>query len=167
MANPGASLQSQPAQRRSPVAWSIATFFGAGFLRPAPGTWASAITAAAWFVVSRALAVRTDWVFTSLAALAVVLIGIPACTKVESESGRRDPGFAVIDEVAGQLIALIGVPPQWKYLLASFILFRGFDIFKPPPLRRLERLPGGFGIMLDDVAAGVYVLVLVQIWLRR
>jgi phosphatidylglycerophosphatase A len=111
--------------------------------------------------------VRTDWVFTSLAALAVVLIGIPACTKVESESGRRDPGFAVIDEVAGQLIALIGVPPQWKYLLASFILFRGFDIFKPPPLRRLERLPGGFGIMLDDVAAGVYVLVLVQIWLRR
>ena len=68
----------------------------------------------------------------------------------------------VIDEVAGQMIALIAVPLDWKYLLASFILFRSFDIVKPFPLRRLEQLPEGTGIMMDDVGAGLYALVLVH-----
>jgi phosphatidylglycerophosphatase A len=81
---------------------------------------------------------------------------------VARESGRKDPGFVVIDEVAGQMIALIAAPLDWKYLLASFILFRSFDIVKPFPLRRLERLPEGTGIMMDDVGAGLYALVLVQ-----
>jgi len=98
--------------------------------------------------------------------VAIVLLGIPPSTVVARESGINDPGFVVIDEVAGQMIAMIGVPLGWKYLLASFILFRGFDIVKPFPLRRLERLPGGTGIMMDDVGAGVYVLVLLQIWLH-
>jgi len=83
---------------------------------------------------------------------------------VARESGDNDPGFVVIDEVAGQMIALIAVPLDWKYLLAGFILFRSFDIVKPFPLRRLERLPGGTGIMLDDVGAGLYALVLLQLW---
>jgi phosphatidylglycerophosphatase A len=144
----------------------IATFFGAGFLRPGPGTWTSAITAALWFAAELAVDTKADWLGTAIAAAVITVIGIPACTRVEAESGKRDPGFAVIDEVAGQLIALIGVPAQWKYVLASFILFRGFDIFKPPPLRRLERLPGGAGIMLDDVGAGAYVVILIQVWLR-
>jgi phosphatidylglycerophosphatase A len=72
----------------------------------------------------------------------------------------------VIDEVAGQLVALIGVPLGWKYLLAGFILFRGFDIIKPFPLRRLEALPEGTGIMMDDVGAGLYALLLLQIWIH-
>ena len=96
----------------------------------------------------------------------ITLIGIPPSTVVARESGIKDPGFVVIDEVAGQMIALIGVPVHWKYLLAGFILFRSFDIVKPFPLRRLEALPGGTGIMMDDVGAGLYALVLLQIWLH-
>ena len=77
----------------------------------------------------------------------------------------------VIDEVAGQLIALITLPLSWKSLLAGFILFRAFDIVKPPPLRHLERIPAGAGIMLDDVGAGLYALVVARLlihlgWLR-
>jgi phosphatidylglycerophosphatase A len=98
-------------------------------------------------------------------AIAVTLFGIAPSTVVARESGSKDPGFVVIDEVAGQMIALIGVPPHWKYLLASLILFRVFDIVKPFPLRRLEKLPGGTGIMMDDVGAGLYALVLLQAYL--
>ena len=101
-----------------------------------------------------------------LTAVAVTLIGIPASTRVARESGIKDPGFVVIDEVAGQMIALIAVPAHWKYMLAGFILFRSFDIVKPFPLRRLEALPGGTGIMMDDVGAGLYALALLQIWLH-
>ena len=93
----------------------------------------------------------------ALAAL-ITLIGIPAATRVARASALKDPQFVVIDEVAGQLIALIGVPLSWKSLLAGFILFRAFDIIKPPPVRQLEALPEGAGIMLDDVAAGICTL---------
>jgi phosphatidylglycerophosphatase A len=65
----------------------------------------------------------------------------------------------VIDEVAGQALTLIAAPFAWKYALASFILFRGFDILKPPPVRSLERLPEGVGIMLDDLGAGAYAAI--------
>jgi phosphatidylglycerophosphatase A len=91
-------------------------------------------------------------------ALLVVLIGIPAATKVARGSGIKDPQFVVIDEVAGQLVALIALPFAWKSFLAAFILFRAFDIVKPPPVRQLEALPEGTGIVLDDVAAGLYAL---------
>jgi len=82
---------------------------------------------------------------------------------VAREANLKDPSQVVIDEVAGQLIALLAAPLNWKYLLASFILFRGFDIVKPPPVRQLERLPGGMGIMMDDVAAGFLALFLGQL----
>ena len=99
-------------------------------------------------------------------ALVVTLIGIPAATLVARSSGIKDPGFVVIDEVAGQLISLVAIPLAWKTFLAGFILFRAFDILKPPPVRQLERLPEGSGIMLDDVAAGIYALVVVQLLLH-
>jgi len=92
--------------------------------------------------------------------------GIPISGITARETRQRDPNFIVIDEVAGQWIALIAVPLRWQYALASFILFRGFDIFKPPPLRLLEKLPGGWGIMLDDVGAGLYALALMQLWIH-
>ena len=106
--------------------------------------------------------------FQTLIALAllVTVVGIPAATRVARDSATKDPQFVVIDEVAGQLIALIGVPLAWKTFLAGFILFRAFDIVKPPPVRQLERLPEGTGIMLDDVAAGIYALVVMQVLLR-
>jgi phosphatidylglycerophosphatase A len=100
-----------------------------------------------------------------LAAL-VVLVGIPAATKVARGCGTKDPQFVVIDEVAGQLIALIAVPLAWKSFLAGFILFRVFDILKPPPVRQLEAIPEGAGIVLDDVAAGFYALAVMHLFLH-
>ena len=96
-------------------------------------------------------------------AILATLIGIPAATQVSRVYGKKDPQFVVIDEVAGQLIALIAVPLAWKTFLASFILFRVFDIVKPPPARQLEKLPAGTGIVLDDIAAGIYALIVMQL----
>jgi phosphatidylglycerophosphatase A len=92
-------------------------------------------------------------------ALLALLIGIPAATIVERESEREDPGHVVLDEVCGQWIALAASPANWPHVLVALLLFRAFDIIKPWPARQLERLHGGAGIMLDDVAAGVYALL--------
>jgi phosphatidylglycerophosphatase A len=100
-----------------------------------------------------------------MAALAV-LVGIPAATAVSRAHASKDPQFVVIDEVAGQWITFLLAPVAWKTLLAGFILFRGFDIVKPPPVRQLERLPEGTGIVLDDVAAGIYALIVMQLLLH-
>ena len=89
------------------------------------------------------------------AALLATILGIPAATVVARESGRKDPSHVVIDEVAGQLVALIALSPTWRHALIALVLFRLFDITKPPPIRQLERLPAGAGIMLDDLAAGL------------
>jgi len=75
----------------------------------------------------------------------------------------KDPQFVVIDEVAGQWVTLLFSPVTWKTVLAGFILFRAFDIVKPPPVRQLERLPEGTGIVVDDVAAGIYALLALQL----
>jgi phosphatidylglycerophosphatase A len=151
---------------KSRVSWLIATFFGIGHLQPGSGTWASVVTVLFWWILSHYLA--ASWLIPAAVAISalVTFAGIPPSTVVARESGIKDPGFVVIDEVAGQMIALIGVPLHWKYLVAGFILFRSFDIVKPFPLRRLEALPGGIGIMMDDVGAGLYALALIQIWLH-
>ena len=159
-------LNWMPATSKSRVSWLIATFFGIGHVQPGSGTWAAAVTVLMWWAASHWIRSSELLIVASVAAGAVTLIGIPASSTVARESGVKDPGFVVIDEVAGQLIALLGVPLDWKYLLAGFILFRSFDILKPFPLRRLEKLPGGAGIMLDDVGAGLYALVLLQLWLH-
>jgi phosphatidylglycerophosphatase A len=103
--------------------------------------------------------------------VAATLIGIPAGTVVERENGQtggqRDPGFVVIDEVAGQWVALAIAPIDVGHALLGFALFRLFDIVKPWPVRQLERLQGGTGIMLDDLGAGVYgllVMLVVRMW---
>ena len=106
-------------------------------------------------------------VLTAGAAAAATLIGIPAATIVAREAGREDPGFVVIDEVAGQWIALIGVRPDLKHALFALVLFRLFDIWKPWPVRLLEKLPEGTGIMLDDVAAGALALLVGLLLGRR
>ena len=156
------SAPSSARPRRSRFSWLLATLFGIGFLKPGPGTWASAATVALWWLPARHASIADLWLYTALAAAVVTILGVPVCTVVAEESGIADPSFAVIDEVAGQLIALAAVPRQWQYVLGSFILFRGFDIFKPPPLRKLERIPGGGGIMLDDVGAGIYAFIVMQ-----
>jgi phosphatidylglycerophosphatase A len=144
----------------------IATFFGIGRLHPGPGTWGSAATVLLWAAAAHELppTLRTPLAIT--AAVFVILIGIPAATRVARASGGKDPQFVVIDEVAGQLIALIAVPLAWKTFLAGFILFRAFDIVKPPPVRQLEQLPEGTGIVLDDVAAGIFAFVAMHLLLH-
>jgi phosphatidylglycerophosphatase A len=119
-----------------------------------------------WWILARNAAENRLHLIAAITALIVTLIGIPASTRVARESGIKDPGFVVIDEVAGQMFPLILAPLRWKYLLLSLILFRCFDIFKPPPLRALERLPEGAGIMLDDVGAGLYSLAIVAAVLK-
>ncbi len=148
---------------RAPL-WAtlVATFFGIGYLRPGPGTWGSATTVLLWWLLAARIAAGGRPWGAILLALAAILAGIPAATRVARACGRKDPQFVVIDEVAGQLITLIASPIAWQSLLLGFILFRGFDIVKPWPLRRLERLPEGMGIVVDDVAAGLYGLAVMQ-----
>jgi phosphatidylglycerophosphatase A len=152
---------------RAPL-WAtvVATFFGIGHLRPGPGTWGSAATVLLWWLLGQRIAPTWQPWTAALLALAVVLVGIPAATQVARASGRKDPQFVVIDEVAGQLITLIAAPIAWQSLLLGFILFRAFDIVKPPPVRQLERLSEGVGIVVDDVAAGLYALAVMQIVLH-
>jgi phosphatidylglycerophosphatase A len=154
-----------PAEKKTLWAWLTATFFGAGLLKPGPGTYASIAALLLWLAATYALHLTTAAlaIATTLAAIAATLIGIPAATIVARESGRKDPGLVVIDEVAGQLFALILCPPDWPHAILALILFRLFDIFKPWPIRKLEALPAGTGIMLDDVAAGLLALACVQI----
>jgi phosphatidylglycerophosphatase A len=154
------------APRRAPL-WAtlVATFFGAGRLKPGPGTWGSLATVIIWALASSQIPAASR-VWTTIAAAAVVtLIGIPAATIVARASGVKDPQFVVIDEVAGQLVTLVAVPLAWKTFLAGLILFRVFDILKPFPIRRLERLPEGTGIVVDDLGAGLYALAVMHLLL--
>jgi phosphatidylglycerophosphatase A len=152
---------------RGPIgATLIATVFGIGRLHPGPGSWGSATTVLLWSAIAYSLPTSLRTPVLVAAAVLVTLIGIPAATQVARASASKDPQFVVIDEVAGQLIALIAVPLAWKTFLAGFILFRAFDILKPFPVRQLEKLPEGAGIVLDDVAAGFYALVVMQILLH-
>ena len=133
----------------------ISTWFGCGYAPKAPGT-AGSLAALAVGIGLHRYAAFTWWQFALLAALtlipAVWAAGVTART-----SGLKDPQFVVIDEVIGLWIALAGARwYNWKSYLAALALFRLFDIWKPPPVRQLEALPGGWGINLDDVMAGIY-----------
>jgi len=154
-----------PAEKKTLWAWTLGTFFGAGLLQPGPGTYGSIAALLLWYAAAHtfqpSFAVLAAG--TAIAAVAVTLVGVPASTIVARESGRKDPGMVVIDEAAGQLIALVAVRPDWPHAVISLLLFRIFDILKPPPVRQLERLPEGTGIMMDDVAAGLLALACAQI----
>jgi len=139
----------------------IATFFGTGEFPFAPGT-----------VASFAAALLYQWILFRLSApqFAVLigitfLVGVAAADVHARVLGSKDPHPVVIDEACGQWIACFLVPPAWGLTAAAFFLFRAFDIVKPFPIRRLERLPGGWGIMADDVLAGIFAGLLVHAYL--
>lgn len=170
--NPSSGHHSVVRPRAPLWAKLVATFCGAGLMHPGPGTWGSAATVVAWCVITRWTPVWAQPATAAMLALLMVAIGIPAATHMSRASGLKDPQFVVIDEVAGQLIAFIAVPVSWKSLVLGFILFRGFDIVKPWPIRWLERFPEGTGIVVDDVGAGLYALAVMQLvlhlgWLPR
>jgi phosphatidylglycerophosphatase A len=153
---------THPIRNENPTkwAWTIATFFGAGFGKPGPGTWGSVATVLIWAACALAFH-PTQYILSmalSTAILLAIALGVPAATIVARESGRKDPQIVVIDEVAGQAIALLFAPFDWRSALIALALFRLFDITKPFPVRRLENLPEGWGIVFDDVAAGLYAL---------
>ena len=154
--------------RRPAPLWAslVATFFGIGNLKPGPGTWGSAAAILIWAAVATATRTAIQPAVLALMAVIAIVIGIPAATRVARASGLKDPQHVVIDEVAGQWITMLFAPVSWKTLLAGFILFRAFDILKPPPVRQLERLPEGTGIVVDDVAAGLYAFLVMHLLLR-
>jgi len=148
------------------LALAISTF-GVGYLPLAPGTWGSLVAVGIFLGFTQ--------VFKGNALVAVVLVsivvvtfaGIWAASRTEALANRKDPSKVVVDEVAGQLISLFPLTlfTQWSIVavIISFILFRFFDIVKPYPARRLEALKGGFGIMCDDLIAGVYAAAITSI----
>lgn len=142
---------------RRAFALTCATAFGAGYAPVAPGTFGSALGLALWAVLPASLAAQA----TALAA--VVVIGSWSGTVAERHFGRSDPGQVVVDEVAGMLLTLFLVPVGWAGACLGFLLFRLSDIVKPYPANRLERLPGGVGIMADDLMAGVYANVALRL----
>jgi len=146
------------------LALAIATC-GVGYLPLAPGTFGSLVGVGIFWLL-----VRANPLVIIVAILAVSFVGIWAGSRVEQVSGRKDPGKVVVDEVAGQMIALFPLTlfARWSTgtVILSFILFRFFDIVKPYPANRLQDLDGGMGIMFDDLVAGVYGAVVVSIILR-
>jgi phosphatidylglycerophosphatase A len=138
-----------------------ATFFYVGHLPIAPGTWASLVTAALVYFI------RPYWqasFFIQLIVIAAIFLpGIPAAGHAEKHYKKKDPRYCVIDEVAGQMVSLLLVPHKIGLYAAAFLLFRFFDILKPPPIKQLEKAPDGIGIMIDDIAAGLYALVVLHL----
>jgi len=149
--------------RRGPLstlATVIATGFGSGYSPVAPGTAGSLVGLALfWAVHQLPLAGQVA------ATVLMFAIGVAAASHVARNLGVEDPGLVVADEVAGMWVSLLGLPLTGVTAVAGFVAFRVFDVFKPYPARDLERLPGGWGIMCDDVMAGIYANLLVRIGL--
>lgn len=162
------------------------TTWGVGYGPVAPGTWGSAVGVAIYAGVMwiETAAVRQSsaagptadhlfafhWALNSAALVGLCLLGIWAAGRSIPLLGNSDPSEAVVDEVMGQLVAFCFIPfgLGWPFMLAGFLLFRLFDIWKPYPVRTLEVLPGGLGICADDIVAGVYagicLSVIYAIW---
>ena len=162
-------------KRKPRISLAIATAFGLGYLPKAPGTFGSLLAVAVldlywspllnvrgpdlYFSYRDVYYVFGEPVFLIVLIVLVSAIGLVAAARVAAYTANKDPQIVVIDEVSGQLIAYLGIGtamPNWQYLLLGFILFRGFDIWKPFPARQAESLPGGWGIMADDWIAGIY-----------
>ena len=142
------------------IAKVITTFFGIGYFPVAPGTAATA----AGLVLAFALQ-GSVWAYAGV-TMGLLAVGVPLCTRVEKVLGQKDPGIIVLDEVAGVMVAMAGLPMGWAVAISVFFLFRAFDMFKIYPINRLEARPGGLGIMADDVMAGVYTNIIMHIALR-
>lgn len=160
--NRGGTLPS-----RAPL-WAdlVATACHVGHIKSGPGTWGAAIGVILWRLIEKAV----DGSGRDLAVFGIAVLlsvaGMKAATLVERATGVEDPPFVIVDEIVGQLFALIGAPLTWKAAVAGFLLFRLFDITKPFPLRRLESFPEGIGIVMDDIGAGLYSLVVLHLLLH-
>jgi len=136
------------------IARQVSSLFGVGFIPFMPGTFGSLVTLA----LSLPLAFTKSgfaWAVPATVLAASLLAGFPAVSRVLETSEDRDPKWVVVDESAGQSLAILMAPPAWWWYLGAFVLFRFFDILKPFPIRRLERLKGAWGVFADDLLAGI------------
>jgi phosphatidylglycerophosphatase A len=167
------------ARRRPLSALAVATALGLGYLPKAPGTFGSLggvfLTWLTWTILSRGSDQGSpieSFPFLILIGASIIVVsalGVWAAGRVAVHFQKKDPQIVVVDEVSGQMISYLGLAiaptfdPNWHYLLAGFILFRVFDIWKPFPVRRAESLPGGLGIMADDWMAGAYAALVLAL----
>ena len=163
----------------SRLGFALVTTFGLGYLRPASGTWGSMppVLLAALLIAFGAGPAESPWIYNGILAAVVVVFSL-ACIAMgdhaEARFLRKDPGNVVADETAGQALALLALPAAGVLtgpraaitLLVAFLAFRVMDILKPPPARGIQRAPGGWGILLDDLVAGAYAVILVQLGVR-
>jgi phosphatidylglycerophosphatase A len=133
------------------LAWVLSLWFGCGLVPYAPGT-AGTLGAIPLYGLVRPYGL----VPLAIAALVVSLVGVWSSSRVVRATGSKDPQFVCVDEVAGVLVTWLAAPEGWKGTLAGFVVFRIFDWLKPFPARALERLPGGLGVVCDDLAAGAW-----------
>lgn len=139
----------------------ISTFFGLGYFPVAPGT----ITSLVVILAYKFYLYQLNWPLYLLILFLLFLAGVYTSTKFSAESNKKDPRKIVIDEACGQLLVLFRMSEAWFPVLASFILFRVFDIVKPYPIKKVEALPAGWGIMMDDIVAAIYAGVIINLYL--
>jgi len=135
----------------------IASIFYIGYLPVAPGTLGSLAAVLLYYFICR------NTIMMSAVILVIIILGFVTSGRVEKIFGEKDPDEIVIDEFAGMLISLYRIPPVMGYVVAGFLLFRFFDIVKPKPISSLEKLNGSLGIMSDDIIAGVYTNIALQV----
>ena len=137
----------------------IATCFKVGYLPLAPGTWGSIFAILVWWVLLKDL----DLLIFGIVIILFFFIGIIVSNIIIDQNGDNDPSHIIIDELVGQWLALWMLPDGSFYIIVVFILFRFFDIIKPWPIRFMEQLPKGLGVMCDDLTAGLITLIIIQI----
>jgi phosphatidylglycerophosphatase A len=142
------------------VALAIATAGGAGYVPIAPGTAGTAVGLLLWWLLPQSPVLHIVLIVT------MFILGSWSGTVAERHFHKTDPGHVVLDEVMGMFVTLLMNPVGWKGALVGFVLFRAFDVVKPPPTNWFERLPGGSGIMADDAMAGVYANLALRLIIR-
>jgi len=137
----------------------IATCFNIGYLPVMPGTWASICALPVYYLF------RDYQLPFAVLTLVLLIIGVWVSTKAEDEIGRKDPGEIVIDEFASQMLVFVFIPFSIYTMIIGFVLFRFLDIVKLPPVKKLEKLPKGWGIMLDDISIAVFINIILRFFI--
>ncbi len=137
---------------------ALATGFFVGYVPLAPGTAGSIAAIFLYWAIP-----GSESLFFIFPVMALLIGGAWAAGRVERELGVKDNQIIVIDEIVGTLVTLMAVEKRWLWLLTGLVLFRCFDILKPPPIRAAEKFAGGWGVMLDDLVAGLYAMLLLRL----
>lgn len=144
---------------RDKIVEITATWFYTGYSPVAPGTAGTAAAVVFYLLLFQ----HMNHLAYSVIVVLITVLGIYVSSRIVEKSGEKDPSYIVVDEVTGYLVTMLFVPHETRYVILGFILFRVFDIVKPFPARRLEKVYGGYGIVLDDVAAGLWSNIILHL----